>query len=201
MDSALPSQASTNDEESAEQTANDHNASPQRPLMLDASGIHATVDNHHILRGLHLHLHAGEIGTLLGPSGCGKTTLLRAIAGLQTIQKGQIRLRGQTVANGETGLHAQPEARKIGFIFQDLALFPHLSIEKNVGFGLSHLSKDNKKKTVDAMLELVDMQGCNQSFPHELSGGQQQRIAIARALAPKPSLLLMDEPCKPKIAR
>jgi iron(III) transport system ATP-binding protein len=139
-----------------------------------------------------LGLKAGDIGVLIGPSGCGKTTLLRAVAGLEPVSAGEIRLAGQLVSSAVTAL--APEDRRIGMVFQDYALFPHLSVEGNIGFGLSHLGKAQRRQRVAEMLDLVGLQGSEARYAHELSGGQQQRVALARALAPAPRLLLLDEP-------
>jgi iron(III) transport system ATP-binding protein len=137
-------------------------------------------------------LRAGDIGVLIGPSGCGKTTLLRAIAGLERVTAGEIRLSGAVV--GAAGMHVPAEARRIGMVFQDYALFPHLDVGRNVGFGIDHLPKPQRATRVAQVLELVGLQGIERRYPHELSGGQQQRVALARALAPQPQLLLLDEP-------
>ena len=144
------------------------------------------------VQGVNLGLHAGDIGVLIGPSGCGKTTLLRAVAGLEPISEGQILLSGRTVsAPGHT---EAAERRRIGMVFQDYALFPHMDVGRNVGFGLNHLPKAERKQRVTEVLALVGLAGAEHHFPHELSGGQQQRVALARALAPRPDLLLLDEP-------
>ncbi|PKO63017.1 MAG: ABC transporter ATP-binding protein [Betaproteobacteria bacterium HGW-Betaproteobacteria-18] len=137
-------------------------------------------------------LHAGDIGVLIGPSGCGKTTLLRAVAGLERASAGVIRLGGEVVS--QAGVSLPPESRQVGMVFQDYALFPHLSIGRNVAFGIDHLPRAERQARVAEVLELVGLQGEEERFPHELSGGQQQRVALARALAPKPRLLLLDEP-------
>ena len=137
-------------------------------------------------------LAAGDIGVLIGPSGCGKTTLLRAIAGLERANAGEIRISGQVV--GSASIHVPAEARRIGMVFQDYALFPHLDVGRNVAFGLHHLVKAERAGRVTEVLELVGLPGIERRFPHELSGGQQQRVALARAMAPKPQLLLLDEP-------
>ena len=137
-------------------------------------------------------LAAGDIGVLIGPSGCGKTTLLRAIAGLERVSAGEIRISGQVV--GSASIHLPAEARRIGMVFQDYALFPHLDVGRNVAFGLHHLAKAERAGRVTEVLELVGLPGIERRFPHELSGGQQQRVALARAMAPKPQLLLLDEP-------
>jgi iron(III) transport system ATP-binding protein len=139
-------------------------------------------------------LAAGEIGVLIGPSGCGKTSLLRAVAGLERCAAGRITVGGTVLADAALGLHLAPEQRRIGMVFQDYALFPHLSVAANVGFGLAHLSRPERRERVQKMLALVGLDGAGQRAPHELSGGQQQRVALARALAPEPRLLLLDEP-------
>ena len=139
-------------------------------------------------------LQAGEIGVLIGPSGCGKTSLLRAIAGLEHAEEGRVRVGGQLLADATAGVHLEPEARRIGMVFQDFALFPHLTVARNVGFGLHALPRDERRTRVAAMLDLVGLGHAADRLPHQLSGGQQQRVALARALAPHPRLLLLDEP-------
>ncbi len=134
---------------------------------------------------------AGEFVTLLGPSGCGKSTTLRLIAGFERPDSGSVCLNGEEVA--ADGLHIPPERRRIGMVFQDYALFPHLSVLENVAFGLRG-NKADKHKRANDMLELVGLAGYDKRMPHALSGGQQQRVALARALAPAPSLVLLDEP-------
>ena len=137
-------------------------------------------------------LPAGEIGCLLGPSGCGKTTLLRAIAGFERPCAGTIRLKGEEVASPRRMV--EPERRRVGMVFQDFALFPHLSIAANIAFGLRRWKRAEREARVAELLELVGLAGRGDGFPHELSGGQQQRVALARAMAPRPDLLLLDEP-------
>jgi len=137
-------------------------------------------------------LHQGQMGVLIGPSGCGKTTLLRAVAGLEPLSGGAISMNGQVISS--QGVHLPAENRRIGMVFQDYALFPHLNVEKNIGFGLSHLNAMERDARVQDMLNLVGLGSAARRFPHELSGGQQQRVALARALAPEPLLLLLDEP-------
>ena len=144
------------------------------------------------VREVSFGLHAGDIGVLIGPSGCGKTTLLRAVAGLESVTAGEIKLADTVVSSAKR--HLAPEARKIGMVFQDYALFPHLTIGRNIAFGLHHLPKHERADRVAEVLTLVGLEGNEERFPHELSGGQQQRVALARALAPKPRLLLLDEP-------
>ncbi len=144
------------------------------------------------VQGVSLGLAAGDIGVLIGPSGCGKTTLLRAVAGLERVCAGEIRIGDELVS----GPHLQmpPEQRRVGMVFQDYALFPHLDVGRNVGFGLKHLRPAERARRVAEVLALVDLAGSERRFPHELSGGQQQRVALARAMAPAPRLLLLDEP-------
>ena len=160
--------------------------------MLEVKNVSLGYGNHIVVQNVSMRLDQGEIGCLLGPSGCGKTTLLRAIAGFEPVRAGQIELQGKTVAS--LALHVPPQARDIGMVFQDHALFPHLSVGENIGFGLHRMGKPLRAARVQEMLELVGLEGMGQRWPHELSGGQQQRVALARALAPRPSLLLMDEP-------
>ncbi len=142
--------------------------------------------------GVSMGLGAGEIGVLLGPSGCGKTTLLRAVAGLERVSAGEIRLGNQVVSSPTQ--HTPPERRRIGMVFQDHALFPHMTVADNVQFGLLDQPKPQRLERVRRMLELVGLSKSGARHPHELSGGQQQRVALARALAPQPQLLLLDEP-------
>ena len=142
--------------------------------------------------GVTLGLRAGDIGVLIGPSGCGKTTLLRAVAGLERVSAGSIAIERETVSAATT--HVPAELRRIGMVFQDYALFPHLDVGRNVAFGLNHLPKAERASRTAEVLELVGLAHMGSRYPHELSGGQQQRVALARALAPKPRLLLLDEP-------
>jgi len=139
-----------------------------------------------------LHLPAGEIGCLLGPSGCGKTSILRAIAGFEPLRAGRITLGG--VVLSAPGMHLPPERRRVGMMFQEGALFPHLDAAENIAFGLRRLDPPARRDRVNQLLDLVGLAGLGPRYPHELSGGQQQRVALARALAPSPELLLLDEP-------
>ncbi len=160
--------------------------------LLHIHDISCGYDDQTVLDGLSLQVHEGQICCLLGPSGCGKTTALRAIAGFEPVSQGEILLHGQCISR--PGLTLPPESRRLGMVFQDYALFPHLSVADNVAFGLRDRSRREGRRTASALLELVGLSGYEDRFPHELSGGQQQRVAVARALAPKPRLLLLDEP-------
>ena len=142
--------------------------------------------------GVSFGLRAGDIGVLIGPSGCGKTTLLRAVAGLERASAGEIKLSGSLVSSDRVFVPA--ESRRIGMVFQDYALFPHLDVAHNVAFGIDHLPKAERLARVAEVLDLVGLPDTQSRYPHELSGGQQQRVALARALAPKPQWLLLDEP-------
>jgi iron(III) transport system ATP-binding protein len=144
------------------------------------------------LDGLSLEVQPGEILALVGPSGCGKTTLLRLIAGFEGPDGGQICLNSLPAA-GE-GVFVPPEKRRVGMVFQDFALFPHLTVEENVAFGIDRLSRSQRERESGRLLELVGLAGCGSRYPHELSGGERQRVALARALAPRPLVLLFDEP-------
>lgn len=160
--------------------------------LLSLKDIKCSIDGQTVVHNVTMHVNAGNLVCLLGPSGCGKTTILRAIAGFQPIDEGEIHLHGQLVS--AAGLMLPPEKRRVGMVFQDYALFPHLTVGDNVAFGLRHLSADEQTETVISMLKLVGLEAMAERYPHELSGGQQQRVALARALAPKPGLILMDEP-------
>ena len=159
---------------------------------LHIHGIHHSFGSTAVLDNVSLTVPAGELVCLLGPSGCGKTTLLRIAAGLEKLQAGSIAIDEEVVA--EPGFELPPEERKIGFMFQDHALFPHLTICENVGFGLFRLSRRAAHDRAMEMLSQVGLARYADEFPHILSGGQQQRVALARALAPAPRLVLLDEP-------
>lgn len=148
--------------------------------------------NERVLRDFSLTVERGEVVGLLGASGSGKSTLLRLIAGLEEPQAGRIVIDGRTMVGD--GHFVDPERRGVGMVFQDYALFPHLTVEQNIAFGLHRLAKKKRAAKVDDMLELVQLREYKKRYPHELSGGQQQRAAFARALAPEPSMLLLDEP-------
>lgn len=144
------------------------------------------------INDFNMNIDRGDILAILGESGSGKSTILRLIAGLEEPLKGVINLDKKVLIDKNT--YVMPENREIGMVFQDYALFPHMTVSKNVVFGLDKMDKKEKKKRLEEVLQLVDMSEYKDRFPHELSGGQQQRIALARAIAPKPSVLLMDEP-------
>ena len=146
------------------------------------------------VQSVSLSLEAGHIGVLIGPSGCGKTSLLRAIAGLEPMTSGTLRVDEHVLSAPAQGIHVPPERRGIGMVFQDYALFPHLSVQDNIAFGLKHMPSRQRQQRIDDMLSLVGLTQVAQRAPHQLSGGQQQRVALARALARKPRLLLLDEP-------
>ena len=145
-----------------------------------------------VFSDINLELKTGDIGCLLGPSGCGKTTLLRAIAGFITPEEGVIQINERMVSSGKTVVSVSE--RSVGMVFQDFALFPHLTVAENIAFGLQHLAVEEREKRVEEYAKLVELTDWLAVYPHQLSGGQQQRVALARALAPKPSLILLDEP-------
>jgi iron(III) transport system ATP-binding protein len=160
--------------------------------QLDLNAVCVTFGDTVAVDGVTLSLPSGEIGCLIGPSGCGKTSLLRAIAGFAPVGNGSIVIAGEVVS--APCWARPPETRAVGMLFQDLALFPHLTLAGNVGFGLRRWSRAAAQARVAELLELVGLSGLDARYPHELSGGQQQRAALARALAPRPRLLLLDEP-------
>ena len=160
--------------------------------MLTIDSLTAGYHGKTVVDNVSLHIGAGTIGCLLGPSGCGKTTLLRAIAGFDEVLAGEIRLDGDVMS--QAGHTCPPEKRNVGMVFQDLALFPHLTVADNIAFGLRSRPRQEREARVKALLDLVGLQGRGGHYPHTLSGGQQQRVALARALAPRPRLLLLDEP-------
>lgn len=145
-----------------------------------------------VIKDLSCTVNQGETVGILGPSGSGKSTLLRLIAGLEMPMEGSIKIADTSVVNPT--LFVQPEKRGVGMVFQDYALFPHMTVKDNILFGLSRIPRKERTSRLKEMLQLVQMEEFEKRYPHELSGGQQQRIALARALAPKPKLLLMDEP-------
>lgn len=145
-----------------------------------------------IINSFNLEMNKGDVVCILGESGCGKSTMLRIIAGLEEPYKGTIKINGQTICDKDQFIEA--EKRDIGMVFQDYALFPHMTVMQNIQYGLRGISKREKETRAMEMLELVNLTEHKNKYPYELSGGQQQRVAIARALAPNPSLLLLDEP-------
>lgn len=160
--------------------------------LIELRGISKQYGDVQAVDSVNLHIEQGSITVFLGPSGCGKTTTLRLIAGIERPDDGEIWLDGTRVSG--RGVWVAPEDRRIGMVFQDYALFPHLSVQSNIAFGLRGWSRKEQRKQIDAMLELVGLGGLQSRMPHELSGGQQQRVALARALAPSPKVILLDEP-------
>ncbi|MGD9742038.1 MAG: ABC transporter ATP-binding protein [Dongiaceae bacterium] len=166
-----------------------------RPVAAIALGFAAVSHHYGRLRALDavtVSVAPGEVLCVVGPSGCGKSTLLRIAAGLEELQRGRVTIADRLVA--DPTFSQPPEQRGVGLLFQDYALFPHLSVLDNVSFGLRHLGAAPRRKRAAEVLEQVGMSGYTRAFPHTLSGGQQQRVALARALAPAPRLLLLDEP-------
>jgi iron(III) transport system ATP-binding protein len=160
--------------------------------ILEASNLSKAYNGKRVIDDFSFVLEKGSIGCLLGESGCGKTTVLRLIAGFERLQAGRIIINGQPMSM--PGYVVPPRDRHLGMVFQDYALFPHLSVRKNIAFGIHHYPSSEKQKRVRDVLDLVGLSDAAEKYPHELSGGQQQRVALARALAPEPDLLLMDEP-------
>ena len=161
-------------------------------LKLDVRNVSVEIQDKNILQDVSMQLEAGQIASILGPSGCGKTTLLRVLAGFQTISSGEVYVHGRLFS--KRGFKLAPENRHIGMMFQDLALFPHLTVEQNISFGLKSLLNSEQHARTQQILELTELKNQDKKYPHQLSGGQQQRVALARALAPKPEILLLDEP-------
>jgi iron(III) transport system ATP-binding protein len=159
---------------------------------LELDNISVALENTPIVKNIHLQLQQGTIGCLLGPSGCGKTTLLRTIAGFEPVTEGEIRIAGQRVS--APGLQLPVEKRHVGMVFQDYALFPHLSIRENISFGLRGWTVSEKRQRTAELARMLRIEELLDVYPHRLSGGQQQRVAIARAMAPRPRILLLDEP-------
>jgi iron(III) transport system ATP-binding protein len=160
--------------------------------LLEVENLGHAYGAHVVVRELSFSLPRGAIGCLLGPSGGGKTTVLRAIAGFEAPQHGTIRINGRIVSGA--GVMLAPEKRRIGMVFQDYALFPHLRVGQNIAFGLHAATRAEREARVRELSALVGLGAALEKYPHEISGGQQQRVALARALAPRPELLLLDEP-------
>ena len=160
--------------------------------MLKLDNVAIAYGGNTVVKQVSFSLAQGQIGCLVGPSGCGKTTLLRAIAGFEPVADGNISLQQQLVSTSQQ--QVAPELRQVGMVFQDFALFPHLSVADNISFGLKAMSKADKAAKVKQLLQLVGLPDIGQRYIHQLSGGQQQRVALARALAPEPKVLLLDEP-------
>lgn len=160
--------------------------------LLQLNQIRQSYGQQIVLDDLSLTLNKGEIGCFLGASGCGKTTALRCIAGFEPIAAGEIWLNAVCISSAK--IYMPPEQRRIGMVFQDYALFPHLNVMENISFGLHYMTPIERTRRVEELLYVVQLTGVAKRYPHELSGGQQQRVALARAIAPKPSLLLLDEP-------
>lgn len=161
-------------------------------FRLEVNQVSVTYPGKPVVNGVSFALSQGQIGSLLGPSGCGKTTLLRAIAGFGEVIEGEVRLRGETVSR--PGLSVPPEKRRVGMVFQDFTLFPHMTIVDNVVFGLRDWKASERERRVSQLLELTGLGEQRKKYPHQLSGGEQQRVALVRAMAPKPDVLLLDEP-------
>jgi iron(III) transport system ATP-binding protein len=160
--------------------------------MLSLNNVSVAYQKTQAVQNVTFELGVGQIGCLLGPSGCGKTSLLRAVAGFENVAEGQISLRNQLVSAKHS--HVEPEKRRVAVVFQDYALFPHLTVAQNIAFGLHEYTRAQKFQRVTELLMLVGLPGYDRRYPHALSGGQQQRVALARAMAAKPDLLLLDEP-------
>ncbi len=159
---------------------------------LEIKNLCRAFDGRAVVDDVSLRIQPGQVTCLLGPSGCGKSTTLRMIAGVEMQDTGEIYVDGKLIC--DTVFRIPPERREIGLMFQDFALFPHLSVADNVAFGLKQGTKAEKRERVEALLDRVDLRRFIDGFPHQLSGGEQQRVALARALAPKPKIMLMDEP-------
>jgi iron(III) transport system ATP-binding protein len=172
-------------------TADEPAREPGDPVV-ELEGVRKAYGATAAVRDVSLSVQDGELLTLVGPSGCGKTTTLRLLAGLEAPTAGEVRIRGRTVANADRC--SPPEQRDVGIVFQDYALFPHMTVAENVAFGIADAPPDVRDRRVTELLSLVDLPGYGDRSPDELSGGEKQRVALARALAPEPEILLLDEP-------
>jgi iron(III) transport system ATP-binding protein len=197
----MPSDLTQEDSETMDGTEQDFVTAAERRRESDETDHETVLDLEEVVKeyaaetavdSLSLSVREGELLTLLGPSGCGKTTTLRMMAGLERPDGGAVRLGGEVVAD-ETR-YVKPENRDVGLVFQDFALFPHLTVAENVAFGLTEADGEEAERRVTELLDLVDLAGHREATPDELSGGQQQRVALARSLAPEPEILLLDEP-------
>jgi len=187
-----PSQPSTYVEAQPQMTEEDGSTDEDREAILELSGVTRQFGTETAVADLSLSVRDGELLTLLGPSGCGKTTTLRLLAGLDEPDAGTIRVAGETVAGEDT--FVKPENRDVGLVFQEFALFPHLTVGENVAFGIQDRPGDAIDARVEELLELVGLADYEDASPEDLSGGQRQRVALARSLAPEPDVLLLDEP-------
>ncbi|HIC40626.1 MAG TPA: ABC transporter ATP-binding protein [Piscirickettsiaceae bacterium] len=161
--------------------------------MLTINNLSINYKNNEVLDGFNLELNQGDIFALLGDSGSGKSSALRFIAGLDQAENGSVELDGEQLSM-DGNHNISPEARGVGMVFQDYALFPHMTVEKNIRFGITDKSKTEQRERVKELLTLMGLEDIGKKYPHQLSGGEQQRVALARALAPSPKLLLLDEP-------
>jgi len=159
-------------------------------LAVQIRNLSHSINNQEVLNNIHLDLEKDKIACILGPSGCGKTTLLKLIAGLEKTQRGEIHLNDTIVSS--TNHHLKTEKRKIGFLFQDYALFPHLTVKENLNFAIKN--HNNLNNDIEEIIEIIKLPNSLHKYPHELSGGEQQRVALARSIISQPDLLLLDEP-------
>ncbi|MEC7745350.1 MAG: ATP-binding cassette domain-containing protein, partial [Pseudomonadota bacterium] len=159
-------------------------------LAVKINNLSHSINNQEVLQNINLELEKDKIACILGPSGCGKTTLLKLIAGLEKVTTGDIIINDEIVSSNT--MHLKTEKRKIGFLFQDYALFPHLTVKENLNFAISNGKK--KKHDIEEIIEIIKLPNSLHKYPHELSGGEQQRVALARSIIAQPDLLLLDEP-------